>query len=76
MEVMGTLGFSQFRAVGHDRGGRVLHRMMLDYTEAITCAAVLDIAPADLVYVGANNLFVPMGSPASWQNPYKNISGD
>ena len=57
VEVMRTLGFSQFQAVGHDRGGRVLHRMLLDHPEAITRAAVLDIAPTDLMYAGTNEEF-------------------
>src|SRR5688572_33249677 len=29
--VMQSLGFDSFAVVGHDRGGRVAHRMALDY---------------------------------------------
>src|ERR1700749_3954902 len=30
VEVMAELGFKKFMAAGHDRGGRVMHRMCLD----------------------------------------------
>ncbi len=56
-EVMQSLGFDQFQAVGHDRGGRVLHRMMLDYPQVVTRGAVLDIAPTDLMYAATNEEF-------------------
>ncbi len=57
VEVMQALGFNNFQAVGHDRGGRVLHRMMLDHPETITRGVVLDIAPTDLMYAGTNEEF-------------------
>ncbi|MEO0825615.1 MAG: alpha/beta hydrolase [Cyanobacteria bacterium J06639_14] len=45
VEVMNTLGFTEFMAAGHDRGGRVLHRLLLDHPDRVTKAAVLDIVP-------------------------------
>ena len=45
IEVMQSLGFDTFYAAGHDRGGRVLHRMCLDHPEKVTRAAILDIVP-------------------------------
>jgi haloacetate dehalogenase len=45
IEVMAALGFSQFRAAGHDRGARVLHRMCLDHPRAVLRASILDIIP-------------------------------
>lgn len=45
VEVMETLGFSRFRVAGHDRGGRVGHRLALDYPERVERLAVLDIVP-------------------------------
>ncbi len=48
--VMAQLGFQRFAVVGHDRGGRVAHRMALDYSERVTKLAVLDIAPTLRVY--------------------------
>jgi len=43
--LMRELGFAQFQLVGHDRGARVSHRLTLDYPEAVTRLAVLDIVP-------------------------------
>jgi haloacetate dehalogenase len=57
VEVMRTLGFERFQAVGHDRGGRVLHRMMLDAPQAVQRGVVLDIAPTDLMYAATNQEF-------------------
>src|SRR5580698_5815612 len=45
VEVMHALGHRRFAAIGHDRGGRVAHRMALDYPDTLTHLAVLDIAP-------------------------------
>jgi haloacetate dehalogenase len=42
---MRSLGFDRFAVAGHDRGGRVAHRMTLDHPDAISRIAVLDIAP-------------------------------
>ena len=39
------LGFARFDVVGHDRGGRVAHRLALDAPERSTRVAVLDILP-------------------------------
>ncbi|KJQ55652.1 alpha/beta hydrolase [Microbacterium sp. SA39] len=43
--LMRELGFSRFAVVGHDRGGRVAHRMALDHADAVATVAVLDIVP-------------------------------
>ncbi|HEX5507899.1 MAG TPA: alpha/beta hydrolase [Pseudolabrys sp.] len=45
VEVMEALGYDKFYAAGHDRGGRVLHRMCLDHPEKVKRAAILDIIP-------------------------------
>ena len=45
VEVMAALGFKKFMAAGHDRGGRVLHRMCLDHPDKVERAAILDIIP-------------------------------
>lgn len=50
VEVMEALGFPSFRAAGHDRGGRVLHRMCLDHPQRVTRAAVLDIVPTRIMF--------------------------
>lgn len=43
--LMQHLGFPRFRLVGHDRGARVSHRLMLDHPERVERAALLDIIP-------------------------------
>jgi haloacetate dehalogenase len=50
VEVMRALGYSQFAVIGHDRGGRVAHRMALDHAQAVTRVALLDIVPTLHVY--------------------------
>ena len=45
IEVMGALGFERFALVGHDRGGRVAHRLALDHAERVTKLALFDIGP-------------------------------
>lgn len=45
VEVMAALGFKRFAVVGHDRGGRVGHRMALDHPDCVERLAVLDIVP-------------------------------
>ncbi len=50
VEVMARFGHKRFMVAGHDRGGRVVHRMMLDHPEAVTKGAVLDIAPTLTMY--------------------------
>jgi haloacetate dehalogenase len=42
---MDQLGFKSFAVAGHDRGGRVAHRMALDHPERVERAALLDIIP-------------------------------
>ncbi|MDP8925920.1 MAG: alpha/beta hydrolase [Actinomycetota bacterium] len=54
VEVMRTLGFDSFAAVGHDRGGRVAHRMALDHPQSVTRLAVLDIVPTRHVFETAD----------------------
>ena len=54
VEVMRRLGFDSFAVVGHDRGGRVAHRMALDHPQKITQFAVLDIVPTHWVFATAN----------------------
>jgi haloacetate dehalogenase len=50
IEVMRFFGFDRFPVVGHDRGGRVGHRMALDHPAAVTRLAVLDIVPTYYLY--------------------------
>jgi haloacetate dehalogenase len=54
VEVMATLGFERFMVAGHDRGGRVTHRMCLDHPDQVTQAAVLDIVPTRTLFDATN----------------------
>jgi haloacetate dehalogenase len=49
--VMRSLGHDRFHVAGHDRGGRVAHRMALDSPEAVTSLSVLDLVPTWTMYM-------------------------
>ncbi len=55
--VMHALGHRRFAVIGHDRGGRVAHRMALDHPESLSHVAVLDIAPTATMYARADRTF-------------------
>jgi len=57
VEAMQALGFTRFRLVGHDRGGRVAHRLCLDHPRAVERVAVLDISPTRAMYDGTDMAF-------------------
>lgn len=50
LELMRGLGFERFFVCGHDRGGRVAHRLALDHPHAVRALAVLDISPTLSMY--------------------------
>ena len=50
VEVMRHLGFEQFFVAGHDRGGRVVHRLCLDHPKSVRKATVMDVAPTLTMY--------------------------
>jgi haloacetate dehalogenase len=45
VSLMTNLGFDQFFLCGHDRGGRVAHRLCLDYPPRVKRLMLLDVAP-------------------------------
>lgn len=49
-QVMTELGHETFFLCGHDRGGRVSHRLAADHGERVRKLAVLDIAPTREMY--------------------------
>lgn len=55
--LMHHLGHQKFAVVGHDRGGRVAHRLALDFPEAVERLIVLDIAPTLTMYDQTNQEF-------------------
>jgi haloacetate dehalogenase len=57
VEVMRELGFAHFRLCGHDRGGRVAHRLAVDHPAAVERVAVLDISPTRIMYGKTDRAF-------------------
>lgn len=58
VEVMRRFGFEKFAVVGHDRGGRVGHRMALDHPDKVTRLCVLDIIPTYYLYTHVTLEFI------------------
>jgi haloacetate dehalogenase len=56
-EVMQALGHESYIVIGHDRGGRVAHRLALDHPEQVTALSLLDIAPTLTMYENTNMAF-------------------
>ena len=54
VEVMRLLGFTKFHVAGHDRGARVLHRMMIDHPEKISSCTLMDIVSTYDMYTETN----------------------
>jgi haloacetate dehalogenase len=54
VEVMAALGHGRFHLCGHDRGGRVAHRLAYDWPEKVTRVSVLDIAPTREMYAATD----------------------
>ncbi len=55
--VMEALGHRRFALVGHDRGGRVAHRLALDHADRVSRLAVFDIAPTATMYALTDKAF-------------------
>ncbi|CAN8096146.1 unnamed protein product [Discula destructiva] len=53
--VMEKLGYASFYLCGHDRGGRVGHKLCVDYPDRVKKAMVLDICPTLAMY-GATDM--------------------
>ena len=47
--LMRALGFDEFHLVGHDRGGRVAHRISLDFVQNIKSLTLMDIVSTHLL---------------------------
>jgi len=58
IDLMKHFGFDRFMVVGHDRGGRVAHRLALDHPEAVTRMVVMDIVPTHYLYTHVTKAFV------------------
>jgi haloacetate dehalogenase len=55
--LMHSLGHDRYAVCGHDRGGRVAHRLALDHASAVTRLCVLDIAPTLDMYAATDMRF-------------------
>ncbi|APV49949.1 alpha/beta hydrolase [Betaproteobacteria bacterium GR16-43] len=55
--LMQALGHPRYFLAGHDRGGRVAHRLAMDYSERVLRVAVLDIAPTLAMYEQTTEAF-------------------
>jgi haloacetate dehalogenase len=57
VELMRAFGFDRFRVAGHDRGGRVSHRLAMDHPHAVEKLAVLDISPTRAMFAQTTAAF-------------------
>ena len=57
VELMAQLGHERFALVGHDRGGRVAHRLALDHPQSVSRLALIDIAPTLDMYEATDMRF-------------------
>lgn len=57
VEVMEKLGHTRFHLVGHDRGGRVGHRLARDHGDRVHTLTVLDISPTLKMFESTNLAF-------------------
>ncbi|MBE0615378.1 MAG: alpha/beta hydrolase [Burkholderiales bacterium] len=57
VEMMESLGYAEFCLVGHDRGGRVAHRLALDHAKRVKKLVVLDICPTRAMYAQSDHAF-------------------
>ena len=56
-EMMASLGFLGFHVVGHDRGGRVGHRLARDFGNRVRSLTVMDISPTLKMYQNTTKQF-------------------
>ena len=59
-ELMTQLGIERFGLVGHDRGGRVAHRLALDFAARVTRLCLIDIAPTLDMYAATDMRFASL----------------
>ena len=57
VELMSALGHEKFHLVGHDRGGRVAHRLARDHGKRVQTLTVLDISPTLKMFESTNLAF-------------------
>ncbi|MFA4926964.1 MAG: alpha/beta hydrolase [Patulibacter sp.] len=81
LQLMRELGFESFAVAGHDRGGRVAHRMALDAPDRVSALIPCDLVPTWAMYHGVDRTraarfwqwyFLPLPEPF----PERMIGGD
>ena len=60
VDVMRSLGHENFFVCGHDRGGRVAHRLALDHAERVRKLMLIDISPTRTMYEQTNLAFAKL----------------
>jgi len=60
VEVMRVLGYETFHVCGHDRGGRVAHRLALDHPSAVRRLMLIDISPTRTMYEQTSQAFATL----------------
>jgi haloacetate dehalogenase len=58
VELMRHLGYKQFPVLGHDRGGRVGHRLALDHPQVVSQLVLVDIIPTHYLYTHVTLEFI------------------
>ena len=58
--VMTALGYENFAVCGHDRGGRVAHRLALDHAQRVSKLMLIDIAPTLTMYDASDQQFATL----------------
>ncbi len=60
LDAMRALGFESFDLCGHDRGGRVAHRLALDHPDAVDKLMLIDISPTRTMYEATDKTFATL----------------
>ena len=55
--VMERLKYDKYSVCGHDRGGRVAHKLCVDYPDRVSKVMLLDIAPTLAMYENSDQEF-------------------
>ena len=58
--LMQALGHPRYAVCGHDRGGRVAHRLALDHAAAVSKLVLIDIAPTLDMYAATDQRFASL----------------
>ena len=57
VELMHALGHTSFDVCGHDRGGRVAHRLALDHPDCVKKLMIIDISPTRTMFEATDQRF-------------------